>query len=49
MMTQEELDVWARDLAERINNTPTKELMKVIDEIKEFTKQFNIIYNGGEE
>ena len=47
-MTQEELDVWARDLAERINNTPNEELMELLAEVDQFTKQFNMIYNGGE-
>jgi hypothetical protein len=47
-MTQDELDIWARDLAERINNTPNGELMELLAEVDQFTKQFNIIYNGGE-
>jgi hypothetical protein len=48
MMTQDELDIWARDLAERINNAPNEELMELLAEVNEFTKQFSIIYNGGE-
>lgn len=44
-MTQDELDIWARSLAERINNTPNGELMSVLDEIKEFTETFRDVYN----